>query len=101
MGSVLGSSPGGSFGEKMKLASLRAFRTLLQGIAAAFPAAGAGTGIVDAAYWKTFGYSCLAAGITALVSFLHNAAGFLPTDPTQTAETPTPAPAPAPVQPTT
>lgn len=80
---VLGSSPGGSLGEKLKLAALRSLRTLIQGVAGAFPAAGAGTAILDTSYWETFGYSCLAALIAAAVSFLQNAASFLPDDPTQ------------------
>ncbi len=85
---VFGSSPGGS-GEpggwplKVRLAALRALRTLIQGIAAAFPAAGPGQAILGAGYWETFGYSCLAALITAVVSFLNNVADFLPTDPSQ------------------
>ena len=80
---LVGSSPGNSGGVKFGVAALRAFRTLLQGIAGAFPAAGPGAAILEASYWKTFGYSCLAALITAVVSFLNNAATFLPEDPTQ------------------
>lgn len=52
--------------------------------ARAFPSAGAGTVVLSTGYWQTFGYACLAALITAVVSFLHNAASILPEDPTQT-----------------
>ena len=65
------------------IAALRALRTLIQGIAAAFPAAGAGIAVLHSTCWQTFGYSCLAALIAALVSFLQNVAGILPEDPTQ------------------
>ena len=81
---VFGSSPGNSVGAKVKTAFYRALRTLIQGIAAAFPAAGAGTVVLTESYWKTFAYSVVAAGITALVSFLQNIATILPEDPTQT-----------------
>jgi hypothetical protein len=37
----------------------------------------------DTSYWKAFGFSLLAAGITAAASFIQNVAGILPTDPTQ------------------
>ena len=80
---VIGRSPGDFPGPRLTTAALRALRTLLQGIAAAFPAAGAGTVVLATTYWKAFGYSCLAALIAAMVSFLQNAAGFLPEDPTQ------------------
>jgi hypothetical protein len=79
---IIGRSPG-SFPARLDTAALRALRTLLQGIAAAFPAAGAGTVVLQTTYWKTFGYSCLAALIVAIVAFLQNVAGFLPEDPTQ------------------
>lgn len=81
---LIGSSPGSTVAEKAKVAALRALRTLIQGIAAAFPAAGPGSAILSTTYWETFGYSCLAALITAVVSFLNNVATFLPQDPTQT-----------------
>lgn len=81
---LAGSSPGATIGRKAKLALLRALRTLIQGIASAFPSAGAGTVVLSTGYWETFGYACIAAGITALVSFLQNVATILPTDPTQT-----------------
>lgn len=80
---VIGSSPGRTSGKKVRLASLRALRTLIQGIAAAFPSAGAGTVVLSTGYWQTFGYACIAALITAVVSFLQNVATFLPEDPTQ------------------
>lgn len=82
VGVLLGGSPG-PWRSKVKLAFLRAIRTLLQGVAGAFPAAGAGTAILDATYWETFGYSCLAAGIAGLVSFIQNVANLFPDDPTQ------------------
>jgi hypothetical protein len=79
---IIGRSPGG-LGRSVTTAALRALRTLLQGIAAAFPAVGTGTVVLATTYWKAFGYSCLAALIAAMISFLQNAAGFLPEDPTQ------------------
>jgi hypothetical protein len=79
---IIGRSPG-DWPENLATAALRALRTLLQGTAAAFPAAGAGTVILQTTYWNTFGYSCLAALIAALVSFIQNVAVFLPEDPTQ------------------
>ena len=79
---IIGKSPG-DIPARLGTAALRALRTLLQGIAAAFPAAGAGTVVLQTTYWKTFGYSCLAALIVAIVAFLQNVAGFLPDDPTQ------------------
>lgn len=81
--SIVGSAPGDTVNQKARLALLRALRTLIQGIAGAFPAAGAGTVILSTDYWHTFGFACLAALISAIVSFLQNVAGFLPTDPTQ------------------
>src|SRR5262245_32093085 len=80
---IIGSSPASSFGEKVKLALWRALRTLLQGVAGAFPSAGAGTVVLSTGYWETFAYACLAAVVTALVSFIQNVAEFLPDDPTQ------------------
>lgn len=80
---LIGSSPGQTVAAKLKIASLRALRTLLQGIAGTFPSAGAGTLVLSVGYWRTFGYACLAALITAFVSFLQNAATILPQDPTQ------------------
>jgi hypothetical protein len=79
---IIGRSPG-DLGQRVTTAALRALRTLLQGIAAAIPAAGAGTVVLETSYWKAFGYSCLAALIAAIVSFLQNVAGILPEDPTQ------------------
>ena len=79
---IIGRSPG-SLPARLGTAALRALRTLLQGIAAAFPAAGAGTVVLQTTYWKTFAYSCLAALIAAIVAFLQNVAAFLPEDPTQ------------------
>jgi hypothetical protein len=93
---LIGSSPGTTVAAKLKIALLRGVRTLLQGIASAFPSAGAGTIVLSTGYWQTFGYACLAALITAFVSFLHNAATIFPEDPTQSSE---PAPQPAPLNP--
>jgi hypothetical protein len=82
-GVILSSSPGATLGEKAKGAALRAVRTLVQGVAAAFPSAGAGAAILSKGYFLTLGYSCLAALITAAVSFLNNVATFLPEDASQ------------------
>jgi len=71
--------------QRLKLAALRALRTTLQAVAAAFPSAGAGAELLGSGYWKTFAYSLLAAGISGVVSFLNNIATFLPEDPTQPA----------------
>lgn len=79
---ILGASPAID-GHKVQLAALRSLRTLLQGLAAAMPAAGVGSTILSSSYWATVGYSCLAALVTAGASFLHNVASFLPDDPTQ------------------
>jgi hypothetical protein len=79
---VVGSSPG-TFWQAVRLAALRALRTLIQGIASAFVAAAPGMAIFHSGYWETFGFSCLAALFTAVASFLNNAASFLPSDPTQ------------------
>jgi hypothetical protein len=81
---VVGRSPRNTAGGiPLKSAFVRAIRTLIQGIAAAFPAAGPGSAILSASYWQTFAYSCLAAVITAVVSFLNNIAQFLPEDGSQ------------------
>lgn len=80
--SLLGGVPG-EFGSRLRVALLRAFRTLLQGVAGAFPAAGVGTTVLTTGYWETFGYSCLAAAIAAVVSLLQNVADIFPSDPTQ------------------
>jgi hypothetical protein len=44
---------------------------------------GAGMAVLQATYWQTFAYSCVAALIAATVAFLQNVAGILPEDPTQ------------------
>lgn len=80
---LLGRSPGVG-GEQARLAFWRAVRTVLQGIAAAFGTAGAGSAILTAGYWKMFAIACLGAVITGLASFIQNIASFLPEDPTQT-----------------
>jgi hypothetical protein len=79
----LGSSPG-AFLERVLLAFIRSLRTFVQGVIAALISAFAGMGIFDTGYGKAFGFAVVAAAITALTSFLHNVAGFLPDDPTQT-----------------
>ena len=84
---LLGASPGKSCQEKAQLASGRALRTLLQGIAGAFPSAGVGSAVLETGYWQTLGFACLAALVAGVVSFLHNAAVFLPMDPTQKSAT--------------
>ena len=84
-GVILSSSPGTTVGEKAKGAALRALRTLVQGVAAAFPAAGVGSATLAKSYWLALGYSGLTAVITALVSFLNNVATFLPEDQLQKA----------------
>jgi hypothetical protein len=80
----LGSSPGAFF-ERVLLAFVRSLRTFVQGVLAAVVSAFAGMSIFDAGYGKAFSFAVIAAAITALTSFLHNVAGFLPDDPTQTA----------------
>lgn len=94
---LLGGAPGKTVAEKARVALLRALRTFLQGVAGAFPAAGAGTIVLTAGYWEAFGYAVLAALIGAGVSFLQNVASFLPTDPTQKQPDPQGAPVPAPL----
>lgn len=79
---VFGSSPG-DLGSKVVLAFFRALRTFIQGTAAALVSAFPGQTFFDVSYWKAFGFSVLAAGITAVASFLQNVAGILPEDPTQ------------------
>ncbi len=78
----VGGSPDERASEKFKLAALRALRTLILGLAAAFPSAGAGTVVLSTSYWVTFTYACLAAVITAVVSLLQNLASLLPDDST-------------------
>jgi hypothetical protein len=80
---LFGGSPGDSWRDRGQVALVRAMRTLIQGLAAAFPAAGPGSAVLSTTYWETFGYSCLAAAVTALVSFLNNIAALFPEDPTQ------------------
>lgn len=78
---IVSRAPGDGWPDRIRFAALRALRTLLQGVAGAFPASGVGTAVLSVSYWQTFAYSCLAAFITALVSFLQNMADFLPVDP--------------------
>jgi hypothetical protein len=85
----LGSSPG-AFLDRALLAFVRSLRTFVQGVLAALASAFAGKGILDTSYGKAFGFAVVAAAITALASFLHNVAGFLPDDPTQTTPPPRP-----------
>jgi len=79
---LLGGAPG-AFKERFRVALLRAVRTLLQGVAGAFPAAGLGTAVLTTSYWATFGYSCIAAGVAAFACLLQNVAAIFPEDPTQ------------------
>ena len=80
---LIGSTPVGPPRERLELAVMRSLRTLLQGIAAAIPAASAGSAMLSIGYWTAIGYSCLGAVVTAGVSLLQNIAKFLPDDPTQ------------------
>lgn len=80
---VLGRSPVSDTGSQFKLALLRALRTFIQGLAVAFGSAGVGTGLINTSYWNAFLFAVMAAGITAMASFLQNVAKFLPEDPTQ------------------
>jgi len=99
---IFGSAPAPTTEANLKLAALRALRTFIQGVVAAFGAGGAGSAILATGYWETFGVSVLGAAITALASFLQNVAAFLPQDPTQrspAADSP-PVPSPAPNPPT-
>jgi hypothetical protein len=79
---LLGSAPG-ELRAKLGLALLRALRTLIQGVAASLLTAFPGQTLFDVSYVEAFGFSVLAAAITALASFLQNVAGILPSDPTQ------------------
>ena len=81
---IVGRSPKNRNGQTpFRSACIRALRTLIQGIAGAFPAAAPGSALLSTSYWQTFGYSCLAALVTAVVSFLNNIALFLPEDSSQ------------------
>jgi hypothetical protein len=82
-----GSSPGAFF-ERVLLAFIRSLRTFVQGVLAGLVSAFAGKSIFDTGYGKAFGFAVVAAALTALTSFLHNVAGFLPNDPTQTTPPP-------------
>ena len=73
---------------------LRSLRTLLQGIAAAVPAASAGSAVLSISYWSAIGYSILGAFVTAFVALLQNISKFLPDDPTQAQPVEAPAPQP-------
>ena len=75
---IFASAPGATPKARVQQAFLRALRTFLQGIADAFPTAGAGMMVLATGYWTAFLYACLAALIAALVSFLQNVADFLP-----------------------
>jgi hypothetical protein len=80
---VFGRAPGDSLSGVVKLAALRALRTFIQGVAGSLGTGAVGASLLDASYWEAFGVSVLGALITALVSFLQNAAAALPEDPTQ------------------
>jgi hypothetical protein len=79
---LLGGSPGASIRTRLANAGWRALRTFLQGVIAAFPAAGPGSALLNAGYWKTFWVACLAAAAGATVAFLQNALSLIP-DPGQ------------------
>jgi hypothetical protein len=96
LAAVVGSSPG-PFLHAVRLAGLRALRTLLQGLAAALVSAAPGAAILHTGYWETLGFTCLGALFTAIASFLNNAAGFLPSDPTQKTDSAQKTPAGQPV----
>jgi hypothetical protein len=78
--SIIARAPGKGWA-KVRIAGLRALRTFLQGVGGAIPSASVGAAILTASYWTTLGYSCLAAGVAALVSFAQNVVNFLPEDP--------------------
>lgn len=80
---IIGSAPGTDWGDRFRLAALRAIRTLLQGIVAAVPTAGVGSAVLTTSYWQTFLLAVLGALVTALASFVQNVSSFLPADPTQ------------------
>jgi hypothetical protein len=79
---LVGGSTGASTREKFVKACWRSLRTLLQGLVAAFPAAGPASTIVDATYWSTFGASAVVAVTAAVVSLLQNLLSIVP-DPGQ------------------
>lgn len=81
-------APGPGIPGRLKLAFLRALRTFLQGVAGAFPSAGAGTAVLSTGYWETFLFAVIAACIAGVVSLLQNLASFLPEDPTQSVKVP-------------
>jgi hypothetical protein len=70
------------------IAFIRSLRTFVQGVLAAIVSALAGKSILDTGYGKAFEFAVVAAAFTALASFLHNVAGFLPNDPIQTTPPP-------------
>jgi hypothetical protein len=80
---IIGRAPGTEWRDRLRLALLRATRTLIQGIVAALPTAGLGTAVLSASYWQTFLLALVGALVTAVASFLQNIAAFLPADPTQ------------------
>jgi len=77
--SIMAAAPGKGWA-KVRVAGLRALRTLVQGVAGAVPSAGIGAAVLTSSYWTTLAYSCLAAGVGALVSFAQNMLSFLPQD---------------------
>lgn len=80
---ILGRSPG-NLQSRLRLAGARALRTLLQGVAAALIGSGPATAaVLSVDYWEGVLAGVIAAGITAVASFLNNVSGFLPVDPTQ------------------
>jgi hypothetical protein len=79
---LLGGSPGGTVSSRLANAGWRALRTFLQGVLAAFPAAGPGSTLLDTTYWKTFWVGCISAATAAFVAFLQNGLSVIP-DPGQ------------------
>lgn len=77
---ILGGAPGDTPGQKARKAAWRALRTLLQGVVAAFPAAGPGSTFVDVTYWRMWWASVLVAATAAVVSFLQNLLAIIPSD---------------------
>ena len=80
---LFGSAPGPTMASRFRLSALRALRTLMQGVAATLAAAGVGSELLSVTYVEVLAYSLLAALMTAVASFLQNAAAFLPDDPSQ------------------
>jgi hypothetical protein len=76
--SLVARAPGATLGDRLKVALLRAVRTFIQGVAAAFGTAGVGTTVITTSYWTAFGVAVAGAGITAFASFLQNVSKLFP-----------------------